>query len=139
MQAVAKTQAMPGRATEAHVAAVTDPATDSALISGKTIQGTRVFSPAGDDLGHIDDILVDAGTGRVVYGILQFGGFLGIVADTHPIPFGRLRYDSTRQGYVTDLTKTDLEGAPPAEAGWRGNRDWERRTHEHYGIPPYWL
>ncbi len=125
--------------TPAHVASVTQPATDSAIISGKTIQGTRVFSPSGEDLGHIDDILVDTASGRVVYGVLQFGGFFGIGADNHTIPFGRLRYDSGLHGYVTDLTKADLETAPPAGDGWQTNRDWERRTYEHYGIMPYWI
>lgn len=112
---------------------------DSSLISGKTVQGTKVFSPAGDELGHIDDITIDAASGRVVYGILQFGGFFGIGSDTHPIPFGRLRYDSALHGYVTDLTKQDLEGAPAANDTWRSDRDWEKRTYDYYGLPPYWL
>ncbi|MFC3061013.1 PRC-barrel domain-containing protein [Paenirhodobacter populi] len=116
-----------------------DISVDSSLISGKTIQGTKVFSPAGDELGHIEDIMIDAASGKVVYGILQFGGFFGIGSDTHPIPFGRLRYDSGLHGYVTDLTQADLEGAPPAADTWRSDRDWEKRTYDYYGLPPYWI
>ena len=53
-----------------------------ALLSGKDeVKGTKVYSPTGDDLGHIDDVMIDAGSGRVVYGVLQFGGFLGIGSD----------------------------------------------------------
>ncbi|NPD15800.1 PRC-barrel domain-containing protein [Xinfangfangia sp. D13-10-4-6] len=122
-------------------ASVTNPGTIpsvSSLISGRTVQGTKVFSPAGDDLGHIDDIMIDAPTGKVVYGVLQFGGFLGIGSDHYPIPFGRLRYDSVQGGYVTDLTKEDLESAPPADRDWYENREWQRRNYDHYGVPYYW-
>lgn len=117
----------------------TMPTDKSALISGQTIQGTRVFNPAGEELGHIDDVMVDAGSGRVVYGVLQFGGFLGIGSDFHAIPFGKLRYDVQRNGYVTDLTKDQLENAPRQEDSWLKDREWQRRSHEYYGVPPYWM
>lgn len=123
---------------QAHVANPGTTPSVSSLISGKAVQGTKVYSPAGDDLGHIDDIMIDAATGKVVYGILQFGGFLGIGSDYHPIPFGRLNYDVNRGGYVTDLTKADLETAPPAADDWRENREWQRQSYDHYRVPYYW-
>ena len=109
------------------------------LISGRTIQGTRVYSPQGDDLGQIDDVMIEPGTAKVVFGVLEFGGFLGIGSDHHPIPFGRLRYDSAREGYVTDLTKEQLEGAPRHSDDWRTDRDWQERSYRHYGVNPYWM
>ncbi|SED59917.1 PRC-barrel domain-containing protein [Rhodobacter sp. 24-YEA-8] len=115
-------------------------ATTAHLISGKDdVKGTRVYSPAGDDLGHIDDVMIDPASGKVVYGVLQFGGFLGIGSDYHPIPFGKLRYDGARGVYVTDLTKAQLEGAPAYSDDWRSNRDWQKRSYDHYGVNPYWL
>lgn len=111
----------------------------STLISGKTIQGTRVYSPAGDDLGFIEDVMIDAASGRTVYGVLQFGGFLGLGGDFHAIPYGKLTYDAERDGYVTDLTRAQLEAAPKQEESWRENRDWQKRSHEYYGVSPYWL
>ena len=112
---------------------------DSSLISGRTIQGTRVYSPAGDELGHIDDVMIDTASGRTVYGVLEFGGFLGIGSDHHAIPFGKLRYDAARDGYVTDLTKDQLDKAPKQDETWRSNRDWQQRSHEYYGVQPYWM
>lgn len=111
----------------------------STLVSGKTVQGTRVYNPSHEELGHIDDVLIDAGTGRVAYGVLQFGGFLGIGSDHHPIPFGRLRYDAGLEGYVTDLTKEQLESAPKHNDNWRTDQEWQKRSHDHYGVQPYWL
>jgi hypothetical protein len=109
------------------------------LISGGTIQGTRVYSPRGDELGHIEDVMIDPSSGKVVYGVLQFGGFLGMGADYHPIPFSRLQYDPRQEGYVTDLTQEQLEGAPRHDDNWRADRDWQERSHRHYGVAPYWM
>lgn len=110
------------------------------LISGKDdVNGTKVFSPSGDDLGHIDDVMIDPVSGKIVYGVLQFGGFLGIGSDHHPIPFAKLRYDQARDAYVADLTKTQLEGAPRHQDDWRSNRDWQKRSYDHYGVHPYWI
>jgi sporulation protein YlmC with PRC-barrel domain len=111
----------------------------NALISGKTIQGTRVYSPAGDELGHIDDVMIDAASGKTVYGVLEFGGFLGLGSDHHAIPFGKLKYDHTRDGYVTDLTREQLDAAPQHDESWRENREWQKRSHDYYGVTPYWL
>jgi len=107
--------------------------------SGKTVQGTRVYSPAGDELGHIDDVKIEPGSGRVVYAVMQFGGFLGIGADYHPIPFGRLTYDAELDGYRTDLTKAQLESAPRHNDGWETDRGWQQQSHDHYGVRPYWM
>lgn len=117
----------------------TMPTDSSTLISGKLIQGTRVYSPAGDELGHIEDVMIDTATGRTVYGVLQFGGFMGIGSEQHAIPFGKLRYDSARDGYVTDLTPEQLDQAPRQDETWRDNRDWQQRSHDYYGVQPYWL
>jgi hypothetical protein len=111
----------------------------SHLISAGTVQGTRVYSPHGDELGHIHDVMIEPGSGKIVYGILEFGGFLGIGADHHPIPFGRLRYDEVQNGYVTDLTKEQLENAPRHDDTWREDRAWQERSHKHYGVTPYWM
>lgn len=111
----------------------------AALISAREVQGTKVFSETGQELGHISDVMIDPGSARLVYGVLQFGGFLGIGSDQHPIPFGRLRYDAGLGGYVTDLTKEQLEGAPRHADDWRRDRDWQQRANEHYGVPPHWM
>lgn len=113
---------------------------ESVLLSARDdINGTRVYSPMGDDLGSINDVLVDAASGRVVYGVLQFGGVLGLGAEYHPIPFERLRYDNGLGGYITDISAQDLEGAPPHEDDWRDDRDWQTRSYEHYGVRPHWV
>jgi len=108
-------------------------------VSSTDVNGTDVFSPLGDRLGQIDHLMIDKASGQISYAVMRFGGFLGIGADEHPIPWRKLRYDTALGGYVTDITKAQLEGAPARPADWRASRDYERKAYDYYGIPPYWL
>lgn len=117
----------------------TPPDTDFRLLSAiEDVKGTKVYSPAGEHLGHVDDLMIDPADGRISYGVLQFGGLFGIGGDHQLIPFGKLRYDHGLNGYVTDLTKEQLEGAPAWDEGWRSDRAWQRRSYEYYGLSPWW-
>lgn len=111
----------------------------AALISSTDVNGTDVYSPSGDHLGHIDHLMIDKVSGNITYAVMSFGGFLGIGAGAHPIPWKKLRYDVAREGYVTDITKAQLEAAPERPEDWRVNRDYERRAYDYYGVSPYWL
>jgi hypothetical protein len=109
------------------------------MISSQTVNGTDVYSPKGDHLGHVDELLIDKRSGKVAYAVMGFGGFLGLGEEKYPLPWGKLRYDSTREGYVTDVTKEMLEGAPERTESWQTDREWERGYYGYYGLPPYWL
>jgi hypothetical protein len=41
-----------------------------------------------------------------------FGGFLGVGAEIHTIPWQRLRYDTVVSGYRTNITESQLQNAP---------------------------
>ncbi len=111
----------------------------NSLISSDDVNGTKVMSPSGDDLGHIDSLMIDKRSGNVAYAVMAFGGFLGMGEDFHPIPWGKLKYDTGRDGYMTDITKEQLEGAPARSENWQRDRDWETSTYNYYGLPPYWI
>ena len=110
-----------------------------AMISSQTVNGTDVYSPAGDHLGHINELLIDKQSGKVAYAMMGFGGFLGMGEDEYPLPWGKLHYDTNQQGYVTDVTKEQLQGAPDRNENWQSDRNWERGYYNYYGLPPYWI
>jgi len=112
------------------------------LISADKVAGTNVYNKLGEKLGAVDSVMIDKVSGRVVYAIMSFGGFLGIGNRYHPLPWSMLRYDSALEGYVVNLDKRVLEDAPSYGADDRVN--WEdeayaRRVHDHYRVPPYWM
>jgi uncharacterized protein YrrD len=48
------------------------------VMSAGTLAGDHVRNSAGEDLGKIEEIMIDVPTGRVAYAVLSFGGFLGM-------------------------------------------------------------
>jgi hypothetical protein len=88
------------------------------LIAGGKVAGTAVYDLQGAAIGSIEDVMLDKATGRVVYAVLSFGGFLGIGSKHYPLPWEMLRYDTTLGGYVVKLDRQRLENAPTVEEGW---------------------
>lgn len=107
------------------------------LISSDKVTGTAVYNRNGDTLGSIYGLMIDKISGRVAYAVMSFGGFLGIGERYHPLPWATLTYDTARGGYVVDLSRDQLEGAPSYERDddvW-SRPDYGRRVHDYYGLP----
>ena len=56
------------------------------LIESNRVEGTPVYSLQGNHVGTIHHLIIEKVSGRVVYAVMSFGGFLGIGAHTHTIP-----------------------------------------------------
>jgi hypothetical protein len=69
---------------------------------------------------------------------MSFGGFMGLGHSHYPIPWGALTYDQSLGGFRTNVTEQQLKDAPEFSDDFWQDRDWEVRTHRHYGAPEYW-
>lgn len=111
------------------------------LIGAHQVQGTSVYNNALEKLGSVEDVMINKASGRIVYAVLSFGGFLGIGDRYYPLPWEKLRYDTEVGGYIVDIDRETLEGAPSytdrATASWN-DEAWSRNVHSHYGVHPYW-
>jgi len=121
--------------------------TNHRLILSSRVNGTPVFDKGGDRIGHVDDLSIERGTGRVVYAIMSFGGFLGIGEKFHPLPWSMLDFDPDLDGYVVPMDRAALESAPNygreelVELGGASLRQYDQRIFEYYGPygpMPYW-
>jgi hypothetical protein len=75
------------------------------------------------------------------YAVMSFGGFLGLGAEEHAVPWSKLTYDTNLGGYRTDLTEQQLQGAPAFSRDGTydfSDRDRERELHDYYRAPYYW-
>jgi hypothetical protein len=112
------------------------------LIGSDRVGGTEVYNPDGEHLGEIREIMIDRLSGNVAYAVMSFGGFLGVGEKYHPLPWSALKYDKDIGGYVVNVSRDQLRGGPAYDAskepGW-GDRDYETKLHDYYGLPPYWL
>jgi sporulation protein YlmC with PRC-barrel domain len=108
------------------MATVNDPdSTRGQLIAASKVNGTTVYDAVGTKLGSIYDVMLDKVSGRADYAILSFGGFLGIGERYHPLPWRQLKYDTRLDGYVVNLDRSRLEGAPSYATNEL--RDWDDR------------
>ena len=113
--------------------------TSGSLIAAEKVNGTSVYNTAGDKLGSIDDIMLDKNSGRAIYAVMSFGGFLGMGEKFHPLPWSTLKYDETKSGYVVNLDKKQLEAAPTIDdEDFQWTADYGRTVDKYYGAPTYW-
>jgi len=82
------------------------------LIAADKVEGTAVYDVNGEKMGSIHRIMIDKVSGQVTYAVMSFGGFLGIGDKYHPLPWNMLAYDQGLGGYVVNLDRNRLEGAP---------------------------
>jgi hypothetical protein len=120
------------------MADVKDPSdTGGRLIAASKVNGTSVYNRAGEKLGSVYDVMIDKMSGNAEYAIMSFGGFLGIGDSYHPLPWRALTYDPAQGGYVVDLDRSRLEGAPSYKAGdpdrWN-DPAYGRQLDEYYGY-----
>ena len=107
------------------------------LIASDKVEGTAVYNRAGERLGSVHNVMIDKFSGKVAYAVMSFGGFLGIGERHHPLPWRALTYDTKLGGYVVDVTREQLEGAPSHgrdEAPW-GDPAYGRGVSDYYGVP----
>jgi PRC-barrel domain protein len=115
--------------------------TGKPLIESDRVEGTTVYDPTGTNIGSIKRLMIEKVSGRVVYALMSFGGFLGMGTEEHAVPWNKLTYDTNLGGYRTDITEDQLRRAP--EFAHDRNFDWsdrarERQLHDHYRAPYYW-
>lgn len=116
--------------------------TSGPLIAAEKVNGTSVYNMAGEKLGTVEDIMIDKVSGRAIYAVMSFGGFLGIGDRYHALPWGMLKYDTDMESYVVDLDKDRLEGAPTYRKTDALDWDdpvWARKVHDYYNVPPFWI
>lgn len=103
--------------------------------------GKDVTNTADEDLGDLKDIVVDADSGRILYGVVDFGGFLGIGNKLFAVPWGAINLSADYKELVINVNKERLKQAEGFnEDQWPefANEQWAGRTHEFYGQEPYW-
>ena len=114
---------------------------NTTLIAAEKVKGTDVYNTTGDKLGKIEDTLIDKVSGRVIYGVLSFGGFLGIGDDYYPLPWSSLKYDTAKGGYIVDIDKDRLEKAPsyPAGRDFKWTSEYGKGVDTYYNAPLMWM
>jgi sporulation protein YlmC with PRC-barrel domain len=105
------------------------------------IIGLAVRNKAGEDLGKINDLVVDMKSGEIRYAALSFGGVAGVGGKLFAVPFGSMTFmfgepnKANSRHFVFETTKEHLENAPGFESSkWPNIADpkWGESIDKHY-------
>jgi uncharacterized protein YrrD len=111
------------------------------VLSATTLSGDKVRNARGEDLGKIEDFMLDIDSGRIAYAVLSFGGLMGIGDKLFAVPPAALTLDAEEHCFVLDVEKSALENAPGFDKdNWPNFADPNIGTeiHSFYGRRPYW-
>ena len=111
------------------------------VLAASTLAGDKVRNSAGEDLGKVDEIMIDIPSGRVAYAVLSFGGVLRMGNKLFAVPWSALRVDEDEKVFILDADKKMLESAPGFDKdNWpdMADTEWGSEVFRHYGVTPYW-
>jgi sporulation protein YlmC with PRC-barrel domain len=111
------------------------------VLSASTLKGDKVVNLQGEDLGKIEDLMIDLERGRIAYAVLSFGGFLGMGDKLFAIPWQALTVDTEGKQLVLNIDKELLKRAPGFDKNnWPDMTDpaWGAELYTYYGYRPYW-
>ncbi len=110
------------------------------VMSASTLIGDPVVNARGDDLGKLEEIMIHVDSGMVAYGVLSFGGFLGMGDKLFAIPWEALTLDEDNKRFILEISKEKLEQAPGFDKDhWPDFADpnWGKQIYTYYGYESY--
>lgn len=113
----------------------------SMLVACDRVEGSKVFGSDSKQIGHIERLMLEKSDGRIAFVILSFGGFFGIGQEHYRLPWEKLRYDARIDGYRINMTKSEVEKACRflGKDDILANKDHGHKSHDYFGVPPYWM
>ncbi|MGD0012728.1 MAG: PRC-barrel domain-containing protein [Terriglobia bacterium] len=111
------------------------------VLSASTLKGDKVVNHQGEDLGKIEELMIDLDRGRIAYAVLSFGGFLGMGDKLFAIPWQAFGVDTDGKRLVLKADKELLKKAPGFDkSNWPNMADpaWGSTLYGYYGYKPYW-
>ena len=102
----------------------------------------KIMNASGEDLGKIEDLVIDMSTGKIRYAAISFGGFLGVGDKMFAVPFESMALrqnakDNSRH-FELNVTKEQLQNAPGFDKNnWPdfANPTWGATNDKHYSQP----
>ena len=115
--------------------------TQPLALSSTTLIGDKVVNLKGEEIGKVEEIMIDIYTGQVAYVVVSFGGFLGLGNKLFAMPWATLRVDTEHKIFVMDADKELLKNAPGFDKNdWpeTPNGQWYHEVYQYYKQEPYW-
>jgi hypothetical protein len=111
------------------------------LYSTGALLKNGVMNDQGENLGKIDEFMVDVDTGRIMYGVLSYGGFPNRVK-LFAVPWELLNFSTHDKKYILNVPRKTIESG----AGYdfsdqvfeKVDTYWLGDIYEYYSHKPEW-
>ena len=117
------------------------------FVSSNRLQQYDVVNRKGEDMGQVQNFVVDMNEGLIAFAIVAFGGFLGITDKWFAIPWTALEWRPEKQDFVISMSEEILKDAPGMDkdtwmeeiAKWQEDQDLEvlDRYYTSHGYESY--
>lgn len=107
------------------------------ILSSSSLSSNPVRNHEGQDLGKIEDFMIDTETGEVEYAVLSFGGFMGVGDKLFAVPLQAMQLDTEDECFVLSESKERLKDAPGFDKkNWPRTPDpaFREKVQAYYGI-----
>lgn len=105
------------------------------------LKGNRVVNKNAEDLGTLEDYMIDLQNGRIAYAVLSFGGWFGMGNKLFAIPWSALTmqlYDNNLR-IILNVDKEVLQKAQGFDKSQLPlSYDELASVYTYYGYKPYW-
>ncbi|MEN6497110.1 MAG: PRC-barrel domain-containing protein [Thermoguttaceae bacterium] len=106
------------------------------LFQSSTLSDLDVFNDRNEKLGNLDNLVIDAGTGQVLYGVVSTGFIAG---KTIAVPWSAFRFGKQNDEHVLllNMTQEKLTGAPTFDSDNMANltdTQWTKTVNDYFGV-----
>jgi len=105
--------------------------------SGQDVRGRTVIDRAGEEIGEVSGLMLDAAESKVRFLEVASGGFLGIGERTFLIPVDAVSRVDGDHVHV-DQSREGVVGAPGYDPNLMYDQSYYGGVYGHYGLTPYW-
>jgi hypothetical protein len=105
-------------------------------ILASRVKGTDIYSPNGEIIGHVGDIVLDKMSNEILFAAIGFGGFAGVGERYRPVHWSRLDDSKENGSYVLGFSKDFLENASTYDLGELTTEDGQciRKATDDYHV-----
>ena len=109
-----------------------------------------VVNDKGEDLGQVQNFIIDMSSARIAYVLVAFEGFLGLTDKLIPIPFEVLKWKPEKNRFEIDIPRKTMEKSPTiSKSEWpdkflgklelQDHSIWLESVYRYYNLTPYWI
>jgi sporulation protein YlmC with PRC-barrel domain len=101
------------------------------------IRGRKVKDKAGNEIGTVDDLLIDDEERKVRFLRVEHGGFLGLGETKSFIPVDAITRITADEVFI-DHSREHVAGAPRYDPDLVKDLRYYGSLYDHYGYSPFW-